>query len=186
MPSSSPFKGRRGGGTSSSSRFGFFFFAGDDDDDEAEKSADDKEWKGGDTKKKKRRKMRVLVCALFFVAVFLPQIVRAFELVVFGNDFAVREAHENKHTECLQYLLDNNCPLPSGWRYERGELHSSQKHTQNAGKPRERKNSERMRMRERHKAHTTRIIKSSIFKETRLPQNLKICTIIMSSKRGGE
>ena len=36
--------------------------------------------------------------------------------------WAVREAHENKHPECLQYLLDNNCPLPHGWRYERGEL----------------------------------------------------------------
>jgi len=41
---------------------------------------------------------------------------------------AVRDAHKNDQTECLQclqYLLDNNCPLPSGWRYERGELHSS-------------------------------------------------------------
>jgi hypothetical protein len=36
---------------------------------------------------------------------------------------AVREAHENNHSECLQYLLDNNCPLPDGWRYEGGELH---------------------------------------------------------------
>jgi len=25
-------------------------------------------------------------------------------------------------SECLQYLLDNDCPLPEGWRYERGEL----------------------------------------------------------------
>ena len=94
MPSSSPFKSRRGGGTSSSSRFGFFFFGGDDDD-EAEKSADDKEWKGGDAKKKKRRKMRVLVCALVFVAVFLPQIVRAFEVVVFGNDFDAMKRMED-------------------------------------------------------------------------------------------
>lgn len=98
MPSSSPFKGRRGGGTSSSSRFGFFFFGGVDDDDEAEKSADDKEWKGGDAKKKKRRKMRVFVCALFFVAVFLPQIVRAFEVVVFGNDFdALKRLQKHQH-----------------------------------------------------------------------------------------
>ncbi len=36
---------------------------------------------------------------------------------------AVRETHRHKHTECLQYLLDNNCPLPDGWRYEHGELH---------------------------------------------------------------
>ena len=35
---------------------------------------------------------------------------------------AVREAHENNEPECLQYLLDNNCPLPEGWRYEHGTL----------------------------------------------------------------
>jgi len=38
---------------------------------------------------------------------------------------AVRVAHLYKHTECLQYLLDNNCPLPSGWRYEGGALHTN-------------------------------------------------------------
>jgi hypothetical protein len=27
-------------------------------------------------------------------------------------------------TECLRYVLDNNCPLPSGWRYEDGTLHT--------------------------------------------------------------
>ena len=36
---------------------------------------------------------------------------------------AVREAHKNNHPECVQYLLDNNCPLPRNWRYEDGELH---------------------------------------------------------------
>ena len=36
------------------------------------------------------------------------------------NSEAVRQAHP----ECLQYLLDNNCPLPRGWRYEDGELYS--------------------------------------------------------------
>ncbi|CAL6397960.1 unnamed protein product [Bathycoccus prasinos] len=36
---------------------------------------------------------------------------------------AVQEAHYYYQTECLQYLLDNNCPLPDGWRYEHGELH---------------------------------------------------------------
>ena len=36
---------------------------------------------------------------------------------------AVRYAHENKHPECLQYCLDNDCPLPEGWSYEDGELH---------------------------------------------------------------
>jgi hypothetical protein len=40
------------------------------------------------------------------------------------NDFAVRGAHERYQTECLQYLLDNNCPLPDGWRYEHGTLHT--------------------------------------------------------------
>ena len=37
---------------------------------------------------------------------------------------AVQEAHENNQTECVQYLLDNNCPLPPGWRYENGTLHT--------------------------------------------------------------
>ena len=35
----------------------------------------------------------------------------------------VRKAHEKNHPECVQYLLDNDCPLPPGWRYEDGELH---------------------------------------------------------------
>ena len=39
------------------------------------------------------------------------------------EDAHVREAHENNRIECLQYLLDNDCPLPPGWRYENGELH---------------------------------------------------------------
>ena len=38
------------------------------------------------------------------------------------NYWAVQRAHENKHPDCLQYLLDNDCPLPDGWRYEHGEL----------------------------------------------------------------
>ena len=36
---------------------------------------------------------------------------------------AVRVAHENNHPECVQYLLDNDCPLPDGWRYEGGTLY---------------------------------------------------------------
>jgi hypothetical protein len=36
---------------------------------------------------------------------------------------AVHYAYNYKYPECLQYLLDNNCPLPTGWRYEHGELH---------------------------------------------------------------
>ena len=39
---------------------------------------------------------------------------------------AVRYAHENNQPECLQYLLDNDCPLPDGWSYEDGELYSSE------------------------------------------------------------
>ena len=31
------------------------------------------------------------------------------------NYLAVREAHKNNHTEC-GHLLDNDCPLPEGWR----------------------------------------------------------------------
>ena len=41
------------------------------------------------------------------------------------NSDAVRKAHLYNRTECVvQYLLDNNCPLPHGWRYEHGELHT--------------------------------------------------------------
>ena len=39
------------------------------------------------------------------------------------DEEAVREAHDNEHTECVQYLLDNNCPLPIEWRYDDGTLY---------------------------------------------------------------
>ena len=39
------------------------------------------------------------------------------------DEDAVYDAHKNNHPECVQYLLDNDCPLPSNWRYEHGELH---------------------------------------------------------------
>jgi hypothetical protein len=42
------------------------------------------------------------------------------------NFGAVREAHANNQTECLQYLLDNDCPLPEDWSYEGGELRTSE------------------------------------------------------------
>ena len=35
-------------------------------------------------------------------------------------------AHKNSQTECLQYLLDNDCPLPEDWSYEGGELRTSE------------------------------------------------------------
>jgi len=35
---------------------------------------------------------------------------------------AVRSAYYSNRQECLQYLLANDCPLPTGWRYEHGEL----------------------------------------------------------------
>jgi len=38
------------------------------------------------------------------------------------NSRAVQFAHEHNRSECLQYLLANDCPLPTGWRYEHGEL----------------------------------------------------------------
>ena len=41
------------------------------------------------------------------------------------NEDAIREAHFNDHPECLQYLLDNDCPLPDGWLYEGGTLHTA-------------------------------------------------------------
>ena len=37
--------------------------------------------------------------------------------------WCVQVAHESNNPECLQYLLDNNCPLPDGYRYEDGELY---------------------------------------------------------------
>ena len=40
------------------------------------------------------------------------------------NYLAVREAHKKNQTDCVQYLLDNNCPLPPGWLYEDRELYS--------------------------------------------------------------
>jgi hypothetical protein len=36
---------------------------------------------------------------------------------------AVRYAHKRNRTDCVQYLLDNDCPLPFGWRYEQGTLY---------------------------------------------------------------
>ena len=42
------------------------------------------------------------------------------------DEDAVRVAHENNHPECVQYCLDNDCPLPPGWRYEDGELYVSE------------------------------------------------------------
>jgi len=41
------------------------------------------------------------------------------------DEYAVREAHKKNHTECLQYLLDNDCPLPEDWSYEGGVLHTT-------------------------------------------------------------
>ena len=41
------------------------------------------------------------------------------------DSWGVFWAHTNNHSECLQYLLDNNCPLPRDWRYEDGTLHTS-------------------------------------------------------------
>ena len=38
------------------------------------------------------------------------------------NSAAIRDAREKNQPECVQYLLDNNCPLPPGWRYEHGEI----------------------------------------------------------------
>ena len=39
------------------------------------------------------------------------------------DESSVFWAHMNDHPECVQYLLDNNCPLPFGWRYEDGEVY---------------------------------------------------------------
>ena len=39
------------------------------------------------------------------------------------NKYIVEFVYIADQPECLQYLLDNCCPLPEGWRYEDGELH---------------------------------------------------------------
>jgi len=39
------------------------------------------------------------------------------------DDLAVFEAKKYNHRDCVQYLLDNDCPLPFGWYYEDGELY---------------------------------------------------------------
>jgi hypothetical protein len=36
---------------------------------------------------------------------------------------AVRYAHARIRPDCVPYLLDNDCPLPFGWRYEQGTLY---------------------------------------------------------------
>jgi hypothetical protein len=36
---------------------------------------------------------------------------------------ALRDAHEYNQPECVKYLLDNNCPLPAGWRREGGMVY---------------------------------------------------------------
>jgi len=36
---------------------------------------------------------------------------------------AVRYAHARIRPDCVPYLLDNDCPLPFGWRYEQGILY---------------------------------------------------------------
>jgi hypothetical protein len=46
------------------------------------------------------------------------------------DEEAVREAHKYNETECVQYLLDKNCPLPPGWRYEDGELRVQESETE--------------------------------------------------------
>ena len=38
------------------------------------------------------------------------------------DGWSVFYALEKNQPECVQYLLDNNCPLPPDWPYERGEL----------------------------------------------------------------
>ncbi|CAL6411418.1 unnamed protein product [Bathycoccus prasinos] len=35
----------------------------------------------------------------------------------------VRYAHARIRPDCVPYLLDNDCPLPFGWRYEQGTLY---------------------------------------------------------------
>ncbi|CAL6427820.1 unnamed protein product [Bathycoccus prasinos] len=39
------------------------------------------------------------------------------------SSLVLQQAHDNEQPECIQYLLDNNCPLPPNWRYEGGTLY---------------------------------------------------------------
>ena len=48
------------------------------------------------------------------------------------NEEAVQVAHTNNQTECVQYLLDNNCPLPYGWSYKDGELQTVPDHSESS------------------------------------------------------
>ena len=57
---------------------------------------------------------------------------------------AVSTAHTDNHPECLQYLLDNNCPLPSAIGDTRTELYTP--HNKYTHKERERE-----RKKEKHK-----------------------------------
>jgi len=40
------------------------------------------------------------------------------------HEWVEQLVYDREHPECLQYLLDNNCPLPEGWRYEHGKLYT--------------------------------------------------------------
>ena len=44
------------------------------------------------------------------------------------NSWAVREAHKNNQPECVQYLLDNNCPLPRRLAIRSTENYTCQTH----------------------------------------------------------
>jgi len=69
--------------------FFFFFFSSSS----SSSSADDKEWKGGssiainnnDKNKSAKRRKKCAILFLLFVAIFLPQIVSAFEMIFFGQ-----------------------------------------------------------------------------------------------------
>ena len=89
------------------------------------------------------------------------------------NDFAVRGAHERYQTECLQYLLDNNCPLPDGWRYEHGTLQHLRSKTYI--------HTERVKQRERYKTRVIRATRLKIYSKVLPPSLLFFSTKIWAN-----
>ena len=84
------------------------------------------------------------------------------------DELAVRVAREKNQPECLQYLLDNNCPLPPGWRYEHGEiLHAfTDKNKKNQSNIYNTQTHTYIQLKENVCAFTRRVFSSCLFDET--------------------
>ena len=94
------------------------------------------------------------------------------------NYLAVREAHENNHPECLQYLLDNDCPLPTGWRYEGGTV----THVLNTCSDTQRERERERDNREREKYYYPKNKKEVVRRETHPPRIIHLRKRLKKSK----